>query len=115
VTTAVGLLGADGHARHLEGLYAKAKELESRGITTYIYSGSYEIPPVTLTGSLVKDLILVDKVIGAGEIAVSDHRSSQPELTDLLSVFSKAHIGGLLGGKAGVVHLHIGDGKEGSA
>jgi hypothetical protein len=31
-----------------------------------------------LTGSLVRDMQLIQEVIGAGEIAISDHRSSWP-------------------------------------
>lgn len=115
VTTAVGLLGADGSTRSLEGLYAKAKSLESQGLSTFMYSGSYTVPAVTLTGSILRDLVLIDKVVGAGEIAISDHRSSQPGLAELLKLASDTHLGGLLGGKAGVVHLHVGDGKGGLA
>lgn len=112
VTTAVGLLGADGYLKSMAYLYAKSKELEQKGITTYLYSGCYQIPPVTLTESILKDLLLVDKVIGAGEIALSDHRSSQPGLPELLKLASQIHLGGMLSGKAGVLHLHLGDGKE---
>ncbi len=113
VTTVVGLLGADGLTRSLENLYAKAKELEARGITTYIYSGSYTVPIVTFTGSIARDLVLIDKVIGAGEIAISDHRSSCPDLNEMLRLASEAHLGGLLSGKAGILHLHVGDGRAG--
>ncbi|MDP4151851.1 MAG: beta-aspartyl-peptidase [Bacillota bacterium] len=113
VTTVVGLLGADGYTRSLEVLYAKAKALELEGITTFIYSGSYEVPAVTLTGNIAKDLIFIDKVLGAGEIAISDHRSSQQDLNKMLELSSQTHLGGMIGGKAGVVHLHVGDGKSG--
>jgi beta-aspartyl-dipeptidase (metallo-type) len=113
VTTLVGLLGADGITKSLESLLAKAKSLETLGITTFIYSGSYSLPAVTFTQNMLRDLVLIDKVIGAGEIAISDHRSSQPSISDLLKLASDTHLGGLIGGKAGVVHLHIGDGKSG--
>lgn len=112
VATVVGLLGADSCTRSLECLYAKAKALENQGITTYIYTGSYTVPPVTFTGSTLRDLVFIDKVIGTGEIAISDHRSSNPTVEQMLKVASDTHLGGLLGGKAGVVHLHLGDGKE---
>jgi len=113
VTTLVGLLGADGCARSLMGLYAKAKALEEQGISTYVYAGSYAMPPVTFTGSMTKDLVLIDKVIGAGEIAISDHRSSHPTLTDMIRLACDVHLGGMLGGKAGVLHIHVGDGRGG--
>jgi beta-aspartyl-dipeptidase (metallo-type) len=115
VTTLVGLLGADGLTKSLESLLAKAKSLESQGLTTFIYSGSYSLPAVTFTQNMMRDLVLIDKVIGAGEIAISDHRSSQPSTSDLQKLASDTHLGGLIGGKAGVVHFHVGDGKTGLA
>ena len=113
VTTLVGLLGADDQTKSLFALLAKARALEAEGITTYIYSGSYAMPPVTLTGDITRDMILIDKVVGAGEIAISDHRSSHPTFDALMTIGSKIHMGGLLSGKAGLFHFHLGDGKEG--
>ena len=115
VTTIVGLLGADGTTRTLESLYAKAKTLEAQNVTAYLYSGSYAVPPVTFTGNITRDLVLIDLVIGAGEIAVSDYRSSCPTLPELLRLATNTYLGGMLGKKAGVVHFHIGDGKGGLA
>lgn len=113
ITTLVGLLGADSCTRSLESLYAKAKSLEAQGMTTYLYCGSYTVPPVTFTGSVIRDLVLIDKVIGVGEIAISDHRSSHCSLEELLKTSSEAHLGGLLSGKAGIIHFHLGDGEKG--
>jgi beta-aspartyl-dipeptidase (metallo-type) len=113
ITTALGLLGTDGVTRSMEGLLAKARALEIEGITTYIYSGSYAIPIKTITGCIKTDIILIDKVIGAGEVAVSDHRSAQPNLDDLKKLAAESRVGGILSGKCGIVHLHLGDGAEG--
>jgi beta-aspartyl-dipeptidase (metallo-type) len=110
ITTVVGCLGTDGVTRSLESLYAKAKALEEEGVSSYIYVGSYRVPPVTLTGSIIKDIVLIDKVIGVGEVAISDHRSSQPTLDELKRLAADARIGGMLSGKAGVVNVHVGDG-----
>jgi beta-aspartyl-dipeptidase (metallo-type) len=96
----------------MESLLAKANGLEIEGITTYIFSGSYQIPVVTLTGSIRTDIILIDKVLGAGEIAVSDHRSSQPTFDEFCRIASECRVGGMLGGKAGIFHCHLGDGKR---
>jgi beta-aspartyl-dipeptidase (metallo-type) len=112
VTTVIGCLGTDGITRHMTSLLAKARGLEAEGVSTFIYSGSYEVPVRTLTGSVRSDLILVDKVIGAGEIAVSDHRSSQPTFDEIARLAAECRVGGMLGGKAGVLHLHLGDGKR---
>ncbi len=113
VTTVVGLLGADNQTKHLSSLLAKAKALESQGITTFIYAGSYEVPIVTFTGDITKDLVFIEKVIGAGEIAISDHRSSHATMEKILELSTKVHMGGLISGKAGLVHFHMGDGKAG--
>ncbi|MFW6123701.1 MAG: beta-aspartyl-peptidase [Acidobacteriota bacterium] len=112
VTTVIGCLGTDSVTRHMESLYAKAKGLEAEGISTYIFSGSYEIPTSTLTGNLKRDLVLIDKVIGAGEVAISDHRSSQPSFKEFSGLAAECRVGGMLGNKAGILHCHVGDGKS---
>lgn len=113
VTTVVGVLGFDSVSRSIAGLLAKARGLEAEGITTFIYTGSYGSPTETLTGRVLSDIALLDKVIGIGEVAISDYRSFHPTLPDLRNLASEALAGGMLGGKAGVMHLHVGDGKEG--
>lgn len=113
ITTVIGLLGTDGISRSMEALLAKARALELEGLTTYIYTGSYTLPIVTLTGSIQSDLVLIDKVIGVGEIAISDHRSSQPSLEDIKKLAAHTRVGGILSNKAGIVHLHLGDGPGG--
>lgn len=113
VTTVLGVLGTNDVSRHPESLLAKAIGLEQEGISTYIMVGSYQFPPVTITGSVRKDISLIPKVIGVGEIAISDHRSSQPSFEDLAKLAAQARVGGMLGGKAGLVQLHIGEGKKG--
>lgn len=112
VTTVVGCLGTDGCTRTMTNLLAKAQGLDDEGITTYIYTGSYQVPVRTLTGSIMDDLILLEKVIGTGEIAISDHRSSQPTQEDFSKIVADTRVGGILSGKAGVVNVHMGDGKE---
>ncbi len=112
VTTVLGLLGTDDVSRRPETLLAKAMQLEQEGISAYIYSGSYQLPPATITGSLRKDIALIPKVVGVGEVAVSDHRSSQPSFEELCRIAADARVGGMLGGKAGLVHLHMGDGAR---
>jgi beta-aspartyl-dipeptidase (metallo-type) len=112
VTTVIGCLGTDGVTRHMTSLLAKARALEIEGVSAFIFSGSYDVPVRTLTGSVRSDLILIDKVVGAGEIAVSDHRSSQPTFDEIARLAAECRVGGMLGGKAGVLHLHLGDGKR---
>lgn len=113
ITSIIGCIGTDGVTRTMEALFAKAKGLEEEGISTYIMTGSYRVPIETITGSPMKDMILIDKIIGAGEIALSDHRSSQPEMNEIKKIATDIRVGGILSGKGGVIVLHIGDGKAG--
>ena len=113
ITTVVGCLGTDGYTRNMAGLLAKAKGLDEEGLSTFVYSGSYGVPLRTLMPSLEEDLLFIDKVIGAGEVALSDHRSSQPTFEAFAHVVATARRGGMLSGKAGIVNVHLGDGVRG--
>lgn len=112
ITSVVGLLGTDGFARSLKALLMKARALEQEGISTWIYTGAYQYPSLTITESILSDIILVDKVIGV-KIALSDHRASHPTVDEFIKVTSEARAGGILAGKAGVVHIHMGGEKQG--
>ena len=109
ITTVVGCIGTDSVARDMTALLAKAYALEAEGITTYVYTGSYRVPIQTLTDSLMKDIMMLDKVIGIGEVAVSDHRSSQPTFEEFARIAADARVAGMLSGKAGIVNVHLGD------
>lgn len=109
ITTVVGCIGTDGVGRDMPALLAKAHGLQNEGITTFVYTGSYQVPVHTLTDSLMKDIMMLDKVIGVGEIAISDHRSSQPSFEEFLRIASDARVAGMLSGKAGIVNVHLGD------
>ncbi len=113
VTSVVGLLGTDDVTRSTGELLAAARALRESGISAWCWTGGYHLPPTTLTGSLRGDIVHLDLVIGAGEIALSDHRSSQPTLEELLKAAAECHLAGLLARKAGVLHLHLGDGARG--
>ncbi len=94
-------------------LVAKARGLDEEGVSTYVYTGHYEVPVQTLTGSIEGDLLFIDKVVGVGEVAVSDHRSSQPSFDAFAHAAGQARRGGMLSGKAGLVNVHLGDGPRG--
>lgn len=113
ITTCIGLLGTDGITRNMGALLAKSRALEIEGLSTYCWTGCYAVPTRTLTDSVRGDIILIDKIIGAGEIAISDHRGSHPSDNDLIHLACETRVGGLISGKCGVLHLHLGDGKEG--
>lgn len=112
ITTVVGCIGTDDVSRNMKALIGKAKELEGNGISAYCYTGSYSIPVKTATNSIKEDLMLLNNVIGVGEIALSDHRSSQPTYDAFVNLVSQGRVGGLLSGKSGIVNVHIGGGAR---
>ncbi|MCA9634430.1 MAG: beta-aspartyl-peptidase [Myxococcales bacterium] len=113
VTTAVGVLGTDSTTRTVAELVARVLGLRVEGLSAYCYTGAYEVPPPTLTGSVRRDIVYVDPIIGVGELAISDHRSSQPTFDEFVRIAADCHVGGLMSGKAGILHLHLGDGPRG--
>ncbi len=115
ITSVVGVLGTDDTTRDTRSLVAQAYALREEGLSAWCHTGGYHVPPVTLTGSVRDDIVFVDPVIGVGELAISDHRSSQPTLDELLRIAGDAHVAGLITGKAGILHLHLGDGQRGLA
>ena len=113
VTSVVGVLGTDDTTRDTRALLAQTRALREEGMSAWCHTGGYHLPPVTLIGSVRDDIVHLDPVIGVGEVAISDHRSSQPTLDEILRVASDVHVAGLITGKAGILHLHLGDGDRG--
>lgn len=112
ITSVVGCIGTDGECRSMKSLIAKIKSLKEEGISAYCYTGSYEVPVKTLTDSIKSDLMLVEEIIGVGEIALSDHRSSQPSYDGFVNLVAQSRVGGLLSGKCGIVNVHLGEGSR---
>ena len=112
VTTLVGALGTDAIGRNLPALITKTKELKAQGIHALFYTGSYHLPVDTLTGDVQRDLVYLEECIGVGEVAIADHRGSQPQVFELARLAADARVGGMLSGKAGIVSIHVGDGQE---
>ncbi len=113
VTTVVGLLGTDDLTRSTSSLIAQVYALRESGISAYCYTGGYHVPLTTLTGSVRSDIVHIEPVLGVGELAISDHRSSQPTFAEVARIAGDAHVAGLMTGKAGIVHFHLGDGARG--
>jgi beta-aspartyl-dipeptidase (metallo-type) len=112
ITTVIGCLGTDGYTRNIESVLMKVKAIRSYGLSAWMYTGAYQVPVPTLTGEIGKDIALFEEVIGVGEVAVSDHRSSVPLTSELIRIAASARVGGMLGGKAGIVNIHMGDAKN---
>jgi beta-aspartyl-dipeptidase (metallo-type) len=115
VTTVVGCLGVDSTTKTMPGLLARTKALREEGLTAFVWSGGYNAPHATVTGSLREDLLYIDEVIGAGEIAISDRRANEPTAGELARIVSDVYVGGTLTRKSGVTHFHVGDHPAGLA
>jgi len=112
VTTVVGCLGTDGFTRTVESVLMKAKSIRHQGASAWIWTGAYQVPAPTITGEIGKDLALIEEVVGVGELAISDHRSSCPSTDELIRIAAHARVGGMLGKKAGIVNVHMGDARD---
>jgi beta-aspartyl-dipeptidase (metallo-type) len=115
VTACVGTLGTDVTTRTMRDLVATTLGLRAQGLGAWCWTGGYAVPVQTLTGSVRDDITFIDPVLGVGELAISDHRSSQPTFDEIVRIAADCHVGGLMTGKAGVLHLHLGDGARGLA
>jgi beta-aspartyl-dipeptidase (metallo-type) len=109
ITTVVGLLGTDTTTRHLTCLHAKVKQIKDEGLSAYMYTGGFEIPPSKFFDRLTDDLVFINEVIGTGEIAISDSRWVNPPLYELAKVVSETMLGGKMSAKAGITHFHVGE------
>jgi beta-aspartyl-dipeptidase (metallo-type) len=112
ITTVVGTLGVDTTMKTMSGLLAKAKALKEEGLSAYIWSGGYDIPPTSIMKTVREDMMFIDEVIGAGEIAIADERATEPVIHELARVVTDTRMGGKLSKKAGVTHFHVGPGKR---
>lgn len=113
ITTVVGCLGADTTMKTLPGLLAKVKGLKEEGLNAFMWSGGYTMPPTAITKSVRDDIMFIEEVIGAGEIAIADERSSEPTAHELARLAHDVHLAGMLSGKSGVTHVHVGEEDNG--
>lgn len=109
ITTVIGCLGTDGMTRSLNSVLMKVKSLRAEGVSAWMYTGSYQVPTPTILGDVGKDIAMIEEIIGVGEIALSDHRSSCPTTDELIRLVEHARVGGMLGGKSGIANIHLGD------
>lgn len=112
ITTVVGALGTDDVSRTHADLVAKAKGLKQEGLNAYCHTGSYHLPAPNLTGSISKDIMFIDEIIGLGEVAISDHRGRQITCNMLATAAAESRTAGLLSGKKGTVSIHVGTGSK---
>jgi beta-aspartyl-dipeptidase (metallo-type) len=110
-TTAIGVLGPDFLSKPPFVLFMKARQLEQEGLSTFMLTGGFRAdPPQTLTGSVVQDILLVDKVVGA-KISVATP-ITEVTYADLVKLVDEVALASRMAGKAKVVHIHAGLGAD---
>lgn len=107
VTTAVGLLGTDALTRSVESLYAKTQSFNAEGLTAFMLTGSYWHPSPTITGSVARDLVYIQPVIGC-KLALADIRGPHLEAADLAALAAEIRLAALIADKPGVITVHTG-------
>jgi beta-aspartyl-dipeptidase (metallo-type) len=106
ITTVVGTLGTDTISKSLEGLLMKTKALNLCGLHAFLYTGSVLFPPLTLTGSVERDITLIDEILGV-KTGLGEAVFPRPDLLQLENLFCEASRAGSLSGKRAVVHVHL--------
>lgn len=109
VTTIVGTLGVDTTMKTMSGLLAKVKALKEQGLNAFCWTGGYDLPPASILRTVRDDILFIEEMIGAGEIAISDTRALPHDPRELARCAVHAHVGGMLAQKAGLVHVHVGE------
>lgn len=112
ITTVVGVLGVDTTMKTMAGLLAKVKGLKEDGLNAFLWTGGYNVPPTSIMKSVRDDIMFIEEVIGAGEIAISDLRGLDPDPKELARVVTDCYVGGMLANKAGLTHFHVGEGDK---
>lgn len=113
VTTTIGSLGVDSYLKNLDELLTRARELESQGLSTYILTGGFLLPLKSITSNVFSDIIYIDKVVGVGEIGISDAYGSQPTTKEIIRISANTKVASAISEKAGIMFIHVGPGKKG--
>ena len=108
ITTVCGTLGINTVSFSLRHMMMTLLSLEMHGISSYMYTGGYQFPAVTLMDSVMSDIALIEKVVGV-KIALFDVLGSHPSNEALKELASKVCLGGRLGGKPAQIHAHLGE------
>lgn len=112
-TTAISSLGVDSYLKSLSNLLIRAKELEAKGLNTYILTGGFQLPLKSITNSIFDDLIYIEKVLGVGEIGIADEYCSQPTAEEIIRIAANTNAIASFSEKPGIILVHLGPGTRG--
>lgn len=105
IGTVVGCSGNDSVVRRPEALLARVKGLRRLGLNAHLLTGEIGYPPETITGSIRRDLALIDEVRGVK--AAVGGRGSIVRRRQLADLAGEAARGSRSAGKAPLLHLHL--------
>ncbi|HET7710453.1 MAG TPA: hypothetical protein VFL80_00845, partial [Thermoanaerobaculia bacterium] len=108
VTTWVGVASSSFESVP-HAVLARVRQARQGGASAWMWSGGNGS---FLTRSAGEDIALIAEVIGIGELFFSDLRSSEPSALELARIASEGHLASLETGKAGLLHLSVGNGKR---
>ncbi len=106
ITTVAGTVGTDTLSRSMITLLMKAKTMNLSGIHTLLYTGSVLFPPMTLMGSVEKDIVLISEIVGV-KTGLGETVFPRPDLREVENLITEARRAASFSGKAGVVHIHL--------
>ena len=108
VTTFLGVSGTDSMTRSGENLLAKVRGLKNEGASGWMWTSNYAYPVTTITKDVRTDMLAIPEVLGV-KIALGDHRSSFPNQHEIMQILADVRVSGMLTGKTGFLHVHLGD------
>ena len=108
MTPFLGVSGTDSMSRSIENLLAKVRGLKQEGASGWMWTSNYSYPVTTITDSVKTELFAIPEVLGV-KIALGDHRCSFPSMEEVRSIVADVRVAGMLTGKTGFVHVHLGD------
>lgn len=108
ITSVVGCMGTDTTSRSLLNLLGRVKQLREMGLNAYMLSGGFQLPTPTITRIVLDDLVVIEEIIGVGEISIADERAVEPDFHELTKLVIDASVGGKMAGKHGYTHFHTG-------
>ena len=82
--------------------------LTVEGATGWMWTSNYAYPVTTITKDVRTDMLAIPEVLGV-KIALGDHRSSFPNQHEIMQILADIRVSGMLTGKTGFLHVHLGD------
>lgn len=111
VMLVVGLLGIDFIFCYLEFLFVKICVFNEEGISVWMLIGVYYVFFCIIMGFVEKDVVIIDCVIGV-KCVIFDYCFVVLDVYYLVNMVVEFCVGGLFGGKSGVIVFYMGDSKK---